>query len=63
MHLYHKVLPNYLLNYFEHVVCVLCCSRVPQGQLAPLERMAPVATQVQSVLPAPAVPEAKAALP
>lgn len=33
-----------------------------QDQLGHLEKMAPVATQVQLVLPAPVVPEAKAAL-
>lgn len=36
---------------------------VPQDQLGHLEKMAPVATRVRLVLPAPAVPEAKAALP
>lgn len=35
---------------------------VPQDQLGHLEKMVPVATQVQLGLPAPVVPEVKAAL-
>lgn len=36
---------------------------VPQVQLGHLEKMEPVATQVQLVLPAPVVPEVKVVLP
>lgn len=59
----HKVVLNYLINYFDHIVCILCCSRVLQDQLGHLEKMVPVATQVQLALPVPVVTEGKAALP
>lgn len=36
---------------------------VPQDQLGHLEKMVPVATQVQLALPVPVVTEGKAALP
>lgn len=53
---------NYLVNYFDDIICLQHCSRVPQDQLGHLEKMVQVAIQVQLVLLALAVPEVKVAL-